>query len=179
MFCFLQSVHSYNRPLPKHGLHFSKRIQVVVGCCTKVGRGGRGGKRRTRQKERDEAKRSHQKKEEKFQRNKPEAEQPSGRRNGKWEGGGGQKTKRIVPLTGGDGSAPRPRVQRSCANPAGRRMLPGAKGRSRKPKKKRRQGEDSAAPNVIMQWAGSANGRAGRSGAGQDGMVVFCIFLSL
>lgn len=33
---------------------------------------------------------------------------------------------------------------------------------------------DSAAPNVIMQWAGSANW--GRGGAGRDGM--FCFYLS-
>lgn len=71
-------------------------------------------------------------------------------------------------------SAPQPWVQRSCASPAGRRMLPGPKrGRAETKKERRRDKEkeerDSAAPNVIMQWTGSANG-------GGAGCFVFFIF---
>lgn len=60
-------------------------------------------------------------------------------------------------------SAPQPWVQRSCASPAGRRLGPGPK-RGLEQKQKERRGDkekeerDSAAPNVIMQWTGSANG---------------------
>lgn len=63
-------------------------------------------------------------------------------------------------------SAPQPWVQRSCASPAGRRMGPGPK-RGRAETKERRgdkekEERDSAAPNVIMQWTGSANGGGAR-----------------
>lgn len=52
-------------------------------------------------------------------------------------------------------SAPQPWVQKSCASPAGR-MGPGPKREEQK--QKREEETDSAAPHVIMQWIGSANG---------------------
>lgn len=130
---------------------------------------------RSKKEERDEAKRLHlstgRKKKQKKTRGRTTdwltADRPTYR---KWK----KEKKRAISPTVGDRNAPQPWVQRSCASPAGRRMGPGPE-RGRAETKERRGDEekeerDSAAPNVIMQWTGSANG-------GRGGMFfIFFIF---
>lgn len=103
---------------------------------------------------------------------KLEAEQPTGWPLTDRQTGSGKNGADHSPYRWRQRSAPQPWVQRSCASPAGRRMLPGPK-RGRAETKERRDKEkeerDSAAPNVIMQWTGSANG-------GGAGCFVFLFF---